>query len=83
MENNFDWLIFFTFFIMLIAFVVSVISMMHSLLLSTCFPKSSVGTLLKSGFKLTFAFFIKGNFILCYSNCINCCDIVNSSNYIF
>lgn len=60
MEEVFTWLSFISFMIMFIAFGIAVISMFHTLLLSTCFPSSKNIDLIKSGIKLTFAFILRG-----------------------
>lgn len=64
MENDFTWFSYFSFILMFIVFIINLITMIHAMLLSTCFPSSSVGTLLSSGLKLTFAFIFRSILML-------------------
>lgn len=57
---DFSWFGYISFIVMLLAFIIGFIAMIHSLLISTCFPKSANFTIIKSGIKLTFAFTLKG-----------------------
>src|SRR5690554_1538301 len=60
MEKEFNWLIFISFMISFVALGISIISLIQSLLLSSCFKKSTILDLIKTGVKLTAAFTVRG-----------------------
>lgn len=60
MDSAFSWFDFICFMLMIIGFLITVPALFHSLLVFSCYENSRIKDLLVDGYKLSFAFILRG-----------------------